>query len=69
MGLGGKRSALARVTLVDFDGEVIYDQHVRPNEKITGEWLLAGVMEEGEEADAWPLPSACVRVGQILGRG
>lgn len=36
MGIAGKRSALARVTLVNYDGEVIYDQHVRPSEKITG---------------------------------
>jgi len=35
VGDGGKRSALARVTLVDFDGRVIYDEHVRPRERIT----------------------------------
>lgn len=35
VGDGGKRSALARVTLVDFDGRVIYDEHVRPRERVT----------------------------------
>lgn len=35
VGDGGKRSVLARVTLVDFDGRVMYDEHVRPKERIT----------------------------------
>jgi hypothetical protein len=41
VGIAGKRSALARVTLVNYDGEVIYDQHVRPSEKITGLFVMA----------------------------
>ena len=36
VGDGGTRSALARVTMVDFDGRVIYDEHVRPVERVTG---------------------------------
>lgn len=35
VGADGKRSALARVTLVDFDGRVVYDEHVRPVERVT----------------------------------
>jgi len=35
VGDGGKRSALARVTMVNFDGRVIYDEHVRPRERVT----------------------------------
>lgn len=35
VGADGKRSALARVTMVDFDGRVVYDEHVRPVERVT----------------------------------
>lgn len=35
VGSEGKRSALARVTLVDFEGRVVYDEHVRPVERVT----------------------------------
>jgi hypothetical protein len=38
VGVNGKRSALARVTLVSYEGDVIYDQHVRPPERVTGAW-------------------------------
>lgn len=30
IGIDGKQSALARCCVVDFDGNVLYDQHVRP---------------------------------------
>ena len=40
VGDDGKRSALARVTLVDFDGRVTFDQYVRPAEKVTGAWMV-----------------------------
>lgn len=36
VGLSGKQSALARCSIVDYNGEVLYDKHVRPAEKITG---------------------------------
>ena len=35
IGPSGRRSALARCSLVDFDGEVIYDKHVRPQSFVT----------------------------------
>ena len=35
IGPSGKRSALARCCLVDFDGEVLYDKHVRPQAFVT----------------------------------
>jgi RNA exonuclease 4 len=35
VGASGKRSALARCAIVGHDGAVIYDEHVRPCEKIT----------------------------------
>lgn len=34
-GVGGKRSALARCCIVNFDGDVVYDQHVKPPERVT----------------------------------
>jgi hypothetical protein len=36
IGPGGQRSCLARCTVVNFDGEVLYDKFVAPTEPITG---------------------------------
>ena len=36
VGSSGKRSALARCAIVGHDGSLLYDKHVRPNERITG---------------------------------
>lgn len=35
VGLSGKQSVLARCSLVDYEGNVIYDKNVRPVEKVT----------------------------------
>lgn len=35
IGPNGRRSALARCSLVNFDGEVLYDKHVRPQSFVT----------------------------------
>ncbi|WFD44310.1 3'-5' exonuclease [Malassezia psittaci] len=35
VGVGARRSALARVTLVNWHGYVVYDQFVKPQEKVT----------------------------------
>lgn len=35
IGPSGRRSALARCSLVNFDGEVLYDKHVRPQAFVT----------------------------------
>lgn len=35
VGLSGKTSVLARCSIVDYDGNVLYDKHVRPVEKVT----------------------------------
>ncbi|RDA92187.1 hypothetical protein CP533_5613 [Ophiocordyceps camponoti-saundersi (nom. inval.)] len=40
IGSGGYRSALARVSLVDFHGRQIYDSFVKPKEKVT-DWRTA----------------------------
>ena len=34
-GADGLRSMLARVTIVNWDGEIVYDQLIRPSEKVT----------------------------------
>lgn len=36
VGLSGKTSVLARCSIVDYEGNVVYDKHVRPVEKVTG---------------------------------
>ena len=35
-----KRSALAEICIVNFDGEVVYHRYVKPQEKVTGEQML-----------------------------
>ena len=35
VGLSGKTSVLARCSIVDYEGNVLYDKHVRPVEKVT----------------------------------
>ncbi|KDO18280.1 hypothetical protein SPRG_16319 [Saprolegnia parasitica CBS 223.65] len=35
VGSDGKRSVLARCSIVDFDGNVVYDEHVKPLERVT----------------------------------
>jgi len=35
VGMGGKKSVLARVTVTDWDGEVLLDTHVKVKERIT----------------------------------
>jgi len=35
VGFEGQRSALARVSIVNYNGVVIYDKYVRPMERIT----------------------------------
>lgn len=47
VGLSGKASALARCSIVDFDGAVLYDKFVRPAEKVTGAALRAVALYGG----------------------
>ncbi|RHZ20166.1 hypothetical protein DYB37_002547 [Aphanomyces astaci] len=35
VGVGGTRSVLARCSIVDFNGDVVYDEHIKPLEKVT----------------------------------
>jgi RNA exonuclease 4 len=35
VGVDGLRSTLARVTIVNWDGDIVYDQFIRPNETVT----------------------------------
>ena len=35
VGPGGRKSVLARATIVDWDGNVVYDKFVRPHERVT----------------------------------
>lgn len=40
VGAGGDRSVLARCSIVNYDGEIVYDQIVRPMERVTGMFIL-----------------------------
>lgn len=40
VGLSGDRSVLARCSIVDYNGQVLYDEIVRPNELVTGTLLM-----------------------------
>jgi RNA exonuclease 4 len=47
VGVDGLRSALARVTLVDWDGEVVYDAFVTPTEEVTDyRYFVSGITEQ-----------------------
>jgi RNA exonuclease 4 len=46
VGVDGHRSALARVTLVNWDGEVVYDAYVTPTEEVTDyRYFVSGITE------------------------
>jgi hypothetical protein len=59
VGEGGDRSALARATLVDFDGRVVLDAYVRPPERITG--VCVWVVDQAGVA-GWLPERVCVCV-------
>lgn len=43
VGASGKTSVLARCSIVDYDGNVVYDKHVRPVEKVTGKEVYTDI--------------------------
>jgi len=52
IGSSGKRSVLARACLVNFDGDVVYDKFVRPNEFVTDfRTKFSGVRKENFRRD------------------
>jgi len=52
IGLGGHESRLARACLVNWDGEIIYDRHVKVEEKVTDyRTFVSGITAEDLRSD------------------
>lgn len=66
VGDNGERSALARVTMVDYDGRVIFDQHVRPSERITDFRTWVSGVKAKHLKEAIPLKECIQKVGEIV---
>lgn len=66
VGPGGERSALARVVLVNEEGHVLLDAHVRPAEKVTDyRTAVSGVLPQHLQ-HAPPLAEVQARVARML---
>lgn len=68
VGVGGLYSRLARVSLVDWEGEVIYDVHVRVEEAVTDyRTFVSGITKEDIEGpDAVSFDEAHSAVSELL---
>lgn len=68
IGPGGVQSRLARVSLVNWDGETIYDTHVQVVEKVTDyRTFVSGITEEDLLSDdAVSFDEAQFRVAELL---
>ncbi|KAG9407659.1 hypothetical protein AC1031_002378 [Aphanomyces cochlioides] len=66
VGLSGTRSVLARCSIVDFDGNVVYDEHVKPMEKVTDFRTHVSGIRSKSLRNAIPFPKCQQDVGAIL---
>ena len=53
-----KRSALAEICIVNFDGEVVYHRYVKPQEKVTGEQMLC-LADRARATRRWRVVARC----------
>uniref|UniRef100_A0A7S2Y5Y4 RNA exonuclease 4 n=1 Tax=Entomoneis paludosa TaxID=265537 RepID=A0A7S2Y5Y4_9STRA len=66
VGMGGHKSVLARVTIVDWNGDIVLDQYVKPTETITDyRTFVSGITEEDLE-DAQDITVCRTKVLQVL---
>ncbi|TYZ64942.1 hypothetical protein PybrP1_000615 [[Pythium] brassicae (nom. inval.)] len=66
VGLAGKTSALARCSIVDFDGAVLYDKFVRPAEKVTDFRTHVSGIRSRLLKTAIPFAQCLKEVGKLL---
>ncbi|EEY56804.1 RNA exonuclease 4 [Phytophthora infestans T30-4] len=66
VGLSGKTSVLARCSIVDYDGNVLYDKHVRPVEKVTDFRTHVSGIKSSSLRRAIPFAQCLKEVGKLL---
>ncbi|KAG6614558.1 RNA exonuclease 4 [Phytophthora cinnamomi] len=66
VGLSGKTSVLARCSIVDYEGEVLYDKHVRPVEKVTDFRTHVSGIKSSSLRHAIPFAQCLKEVGKLL---
>ncbi|KAL7691674.1 putative ribonuclease H-like superfamily, exonuclease, RNase T/DNA polymerase III [Plasmopara halstedii] len=66
VGLSGKTSVLARCSIVDYDGNVLYDKKVRPVEKVTDFRTHVSGIKSSSLRNAIPFAQCLKEVGKIV---
>ncbi|KAF0683856.1 Aste57867_24131 [Aphanomyces stellatus] len=66
VGVGGTRSVLARCSIVGFDGTVLYDEHVKPLEKVTDFRTHVSGIRSKSLRNAIPFAKCQNDVGELL---
>ncbi|OWZ00618.1 RNA uclease 4, partial [Phytophthora megakarya] len=66
VGLSGKTSVLARCSIVDYDGHVLYDKHVRPVEKVTDFRTHVSGIKSSSLRHAIPFAQCLKEVGKLM---
>ncbi|KAG7378627.1 hypothetical protein PHYPSEUDO_009812 [Phytophthora pseudosyringae] len=66
VGLSGKTSVLARCSIVDYDGNVLYDKHVRPVEKVTDFRTHVSGIKASSLRHAIPFAQCLKEVGKLM---
>ncbi|KAH7463948.1 Interferon-stimulated 20 kDa exonuclease-like 2 [Phytophthora ramorum] len=66
VGLSGKTSVLARCSIVDYEGNVLYDKHVRPVEKVTDFRTHVSGIKAKSLRHAIPFAQCLKEVGKLM---
>ncbi|KAG7397640.1 hypothetical protein PHYBOEH_000399 [Phytophthora boehmeriae] len=66
VGLSGKTSVLARCSIVDYNGDVLYDKHVRPVEKVTDFRTHVSGIKAKTLRNAIPFAQCLKEVGKLM---
>lgn len=66
VGSDGKRSALVRISMVNFQGEILYDAVVRPEEYVTDFRTAYSGVQKRDLRDAVPFSEAQATVAKLL---
>jgi RNA exonuclease 4 len=66
VGLSGKTSVLARCSIVDYEGNVLYDKHVRPVEKVTDFRTHVSGIRSSSLRHAIPFAQCLKEVGKLF---
>ena len=61
-----RKSALGRCSIIDYDGETIFDEYVRPEQQITDYRTYWSGIERSDLVDATPFRNAIKKIHKIL---